>query len=127
MPCDLVSMPNGGSAIVCTSRRQQRCACGRVATLVCDWRTPTRTGTCDTPICGRCTTSPARGKDLCPDHARAFEAWKARRAASSGGAPVAAPLPDIDASAVAPADVSAPKGRSSKPALAAAQPETVNP
>ncbi len=46
---------------------------------------------------------------------------------SSGGAPVGAPLPDIDAPAVPPADVSAPEGRSSKPALAAAQPETITP
>lgn len=38
-----------------------------------------------------------------------------------------APLPDIDAPAVPAAGVSAPKGRSSKPALAAAQPETATP
>jgi hypothetical protein len=47
-------------------------------------------------------------------------------ASSSGGAPAGAPLPDIDAPAVPTADVSAPQGRSSKPALAAAKPETVN-
>jgi hypothetical protein len=47
--------------------------------------------------------------------------------ASLGDAPGCAPLPDFDAPAVSAADVSAPVGRSSKPALAAAQPETCIP
>ncbi|WP_267414721.1 hypothetical protein [Sphingomonas sp. GC_Shp_4] len=47
--------------------------------------------------------------------------------ASSGSAPVCAPLTDFDAPTVPAADVSAPVGRSSKPALAAAEPETVSP
>lgn len=47
-------------------------------------------------------------------------------ATSSGGAPVDAPLPDIDAPAIPTADVSVPEGRSSKSALAAAKPETMN-
>ncbi len=46
--------------------------------------------------------------------------------ASSGDAPVVAPLPDLDAPAVPAADVSAPVGRSSKPALAAAKPEATH-
>ena len=47
--------------------------------------------------------------------------------ASSGDAPGCAPLPDFDAPAVPAAGVSAPEGRSSKPALAAAKPEHTNP
>jgi len=44
--------------------------------LLCDWKVPgRRSGTCDVPICSRCTASPAPDKDLCPDHAAA---WKAR-------------------------------------------------
>jgi hypothetical protein len=35
-----------------------------------------KSGTCDRPICEICTTSPAPEKDLCPEHARAWEAWK---------------------------------------------------
>lgn len=108
-------MPGGGIAIVCTSRRRQRCACGRVATRLCDWRVQTkRSGTCDAPICPRCKTTPARDKDLCPKHALAYEDWKAHRAArlaSLGDAPVCAPLPDLDAPAAVTADVSVPVGR----------------
>lgn len=80
MTCEHVSLPGGGTAIVCTTGRGKRCKCGRRATLACDWKVPSRkSGTCDAPICDRCTTSPTEGKDLCPTHAAAFEAWKAKR------------------------------------------------
>ena len=79
--CELVTLDNGARAIVCGSRRRQRCKCGRPADLLCDWKVPNRrSGTCDAPICHACTKSPTAGKDLCPEHARAFEAWKAERA-----------------------------------------------
>ncbi len=78
MPCTHVTLPGGGTAIVCGIRRRQRCACGRPATLICDWKTTSRSGTCDAPVCVRCATSPAEGKDLCATHAKAFAAWKAR-------------------------------------------------
>lgn len=82
MRCERVRMPGGGAAIVCFSGRRQRCSCGRLAALLCDWKVPERrSGTCDTPICRTCATSPAREKDLCPEHAHAFESWKAERAA----------------------------------------------
>jgi hypothetical protein len=81
MTCQRVPMPGGGHAIVCGPRqRRKRCACGQWATLECDWKVPARkSGTCDAPICADCTTSPAPDKDLCRDHARAYEAWKAAR------------------------------------------------
>lgn len=122
MACQHVNMPGGGAAIVCGARKRQRCACGRNATLLCDWIVPG--GTCDEPLCRWCTTSPAPEKDLCPAHLRAYRAWQAQRAARSGGAPECAPLPDPDASADPAANVSAPRGRSSRHALAAEQPET---
>lgn len=79
MNCQPVKLPNGGSAILCGTKR--RCKCGRRATLLCDWKVPTKkSGTCDAPICTRCTTSPAPDKDLCPKHAAEFETWKAGRA-----------------------------------------------
>lgn len=82
MICETVTLPDGGRAIVCMSGQRKRCACGRPATLACDWKVPTRrSGTCDAPICERCTTVPAPDKDLCPKHAEAFEAWKAERVA----------------------------------------------
>jgi len=76
--CQNISLPGGGHAIVCGPTR--RCKCGRKATLECDWKVPSRkSGTCDRPICDRCTISPAPGKDLCPAHAAEFQQWKARR------------------------------------------------
>jgi len=81
MTCDRVTLPGGFTAIVCSSRKPQRCvACGRRAPLLCDWKVPgKKSGTCDAPICEHCTTSPAPDKDLCPKHAEAFKAWKAER------------------------------------------------
>jgi len=80
MTCEHVTLPDGARAIVCSSSRAKRCACGRRATLLCDWKVPGRkSGTCDTPICAACTTSPAPQKDLCPEHAQAWAEWKARR------------------------------------------------
>lgn len=80
MPCERVNLPGGAVAIVCSSGRSKRCKCGRRATLACDWKVEgKKSGTCDAPICDRCTTSPAPDKDLCPPHAQAFEEWKAQK------------------------------------------------
>jgi hypothetical protein len=79
MICQHVTLPDGGTAIICSGGKRQRCKCGRPATLLCDWKVPKRqSGTCDAPICASCATSPAPGKDLCPTHAAAFEEWKVR-------------------------------------------------
>lgn len=77
MPCTTVTLPDGVRAIVCTSRgRTRRCACGAAATKLCDWKVPSKSsGTCDRPLCARCTHVPAPHKDLCPQHAAQ---WKAR-------------------------------------------------
>ncbi len=93
MACESVTLPGGQRAIVCSSRKRQRCAtCGRPATLLCDWKvTGNRTGTCDAPICTGCTTSPAPDKDLCPDHATAFALWRRDRAAGATPTPPVAP------------------------------------
>ena len=78
MACEHVSMPRGGTAIVCGTRR--RCACGRKATLLCDWKVESKkSGTCDKPICKWCTTVPAEGKDLCRAHAADYTKWRAER------------------------------------------------
>ena len=86
MGCERVPLPNVGFAIVCGTRAsrgqraQDRCACGRRATRLCDWKVPERkSGTCDAPICASCSTSPAPDKDLCPTHAAAFREWQAAR------------------------------------------------
>lgn len=80
MRCSYVKVPGGGVAMVCSQRGpRRRCQCGRGADLLCDWKVPgKRSGTCDKPICSRCTTSPAPDKDLCPKHATEWAARKAR-------------------------------------------------
>lgn len=84
MRCERLVLPGGQAAIVCSSRRRRRCACGRPATLLGDWKVPTkRSGTCDQPICTSCSTSPAAGKDLCPTHAQAFKAWREARSGTA--------------------------------------------
>lgn len=80
MTCDRVSLPGGGSAIVCGPRRRQKCQCGGRATLLCDWKKPAKkSGTCDAGLCPRCTTSPAPDKDLCSVHAAEWDRMKASR------------------------------------------------
>lgn len=74
MPCNVVALPDGGTAFVCSSGRRQRCACDRPSTRLCDWKVPSRrSGTCDKPLCDRCTHVPAPDKDLCPGHAKAWQ------------------------------------------------------
>lgn len=80
MPCEHVTLPGGGTAIVCGPRRRKPkpCACGSglPATQRCDWKMPARhTGTCDAWLCTDCTHVPAPDKDLCRKHAAE---WKAR-------------------------------------------------
>lgn len=84
MICEHVPLPTGGHAIVCSRGRRKRCACGSRADLLCDWKVEgKRSGSCDAPICSRCTTSPAPEKDLCPKHAEALAEWKQQRKATS--------------------------------------------
>ncbi len=76
MTCNLVKFPDGATAFVCGPTR--RCQCGNKATKLCDWKVPgSKSGTCDKPLCARCTTSPAQDKDLCVDHAADWLRWKA--------------------------------------------------
>jgi hypothetical protein len=78
MACEHFAHP-GGVGIVCGVRRR-KCPCGRRATLECDWKVPSRkSGTCDAPICDRCTTVPAPEKDLCVKHAAEWAARKVAR------------------------------------------------
>ncbi len=81
MPCNVVSLPGGGRAIVCSSGRRKLCGCGKTSTRLCDWKVPSRrSGTCDAPLCEACSHVPATEKDLCPIHAAE---WKASLAAAA--------------------------------------------
>jgi hypothetical protein len=78
MVCTSVTLPGGQRAIVCGPRGPVRkCACGARAQLQCDWKVDG--GTCDAWIYEACTTMPAAGKDICPTHKPALQAWLAAR------------------------------------------------
>ena len=83
MTCEHVRLANGTGMFVCGTKPRPKCvSCGHRADLECDWKVPGRkTGTCDKPICARCTTSPAPDKDLCPEHAQAWTKWQQERRA----------------------------------------------
>lgn len=82
MVCERVSLPGGGAAIVCSPGRRKRCACGKPAPFLCDWKVPSRrTGTCDAPICADHATAPAPDKHLCPAHAADYAQWAVAREA----------------------------------------------
>lgn len=63
----------GAFAIVCTRGRVgRRCRyCGGAADHLCDFPVlrDGKRGTCDAPLCSRCTTRIAGGRDLCRAHA----------------------------------------------------------
>lgn len=70
-------------AIICGGRAIKPCVgCGRLATLLCDFKVVhrgvsrsgqswERHGTCSAPICTRCTTKLPGDKDACPEHREA--------------------------------------------------------
>ena len=82
MPCTRVTLPGGVTGFVCSrtkpkDRHVPPCRCGVPHTKLCDWKTPDGPSpTCDAPLCESCTTVPAEGKDLCPEHAKEWEARK---------------------------------------------------
>ena len=66
MTCSTVKIGNT-VAIVCTrGQRRRRCACGRLATKLCDF--PRGRGTCSKPLCEACAVAVGPDRDHCPDH-----------------------------------------------------------
>lgn len=89
MTCQHVRLPDGTGAIVCSGPRTRYCSCGRPADRLCDWKVPTlqspgASGTCDKPVCTRCSAKPARNKDICPAHIPALREWQRAQAAAGG-------------------------------------------
>ena len=84
MPCDTADLPGGVTAIVCSRGRSSKpCAyCGRASTRLCDFpvlkkirSTGLETkGTCDVPLCDRCTSKIAGDGDLCRAHVPLWDA-----------------------------------------------------
>ncbi len=82
MTCEHIRLPDGNGFRLRHAASAEMRPVRRRADLECDWKVPGRKrGTCDAPICSRCTTSPAPEKDLCPDHAAAWQRWKEARSA----------------------------------------------
>jgi hypothetical protein len=81
MACNVLKLPNGGTAIICGRRmRKRNCAhCGRPdAKSLCDW--PTGEGkTCDKPCCFACRIHVDTDRDYCADHWGYMRAGKAQR------------------------------------------------
>jgi hypothetical protein len=78
--CQRIEYPDGVAIICGGPHRTKFCACGRVASLECDWKVKTRkSGTCDAPICAKCALQVGPDKHLCRAHQKAYEDWKRRR------------------------------------------------
>ena len=73
MPCMVVKMPGGGSAIVklARGRRPIKCVvCGNPGERLCDYPIHGNPGkTCDKGLCLNCSIRPDKETDLCPEHA----------------------------------------------------------
>jgi hypothetical protein len=78
MACVHVALPDGSGGIIrgiiCGLPKPKKCCkCRGPADREYDWKVPGRkSGTCDRPVCSKCSVSPAPEKDLCPDHAAAW-------------------------------------------------------
>lgn len=69
MPCANLKLASGETAIVCTGRqRQRKCACGRRATLLCDFKADGAKKSCDKPLCSHCAVRIGPDIDHCPSH-----------------------------------------------------------
>jgi hypothetical protein len=81
MACEHIKI-DGHVVIVCGVQEKKKfCGCGRPSEFECDWKMPRwKSGTCDRSLCSVHAKEVARGKHLCPEHLRAYAAWKKRRA-----------------------------------------------
>lgn len=79
MACEHLNI-GGQHVIICGAPTRKRfCACGRPCEFECDWKTPLKkSGTCDRSLCSHHAKEVAPGKHLCPEHQKAYEAWKSR-------------------------------------------------
>jgi hypothetical protein len=73
MTCEFVTLPNGGTAIICgPKKRLSKCFCGKPATRLCDGPRMKRNrlgDTCDRPLCDEHAVRIDADHDLCPRHA----------------------------------------------------------
>ena len=73
MTCNIMKMPNGGTAIICAraSKRYKCKNCGRQNDFLCDFELSgdMQGHTCDVRLCKRCRVH-IDGKDYCMPHAK---------------------------------------------------------
>lgn len=88
--CDHIDIPGMGKVIVCGLRATKKfCHCGRAAAFLCDWKVRAgihlvsghETKTCDRPLCRTHAVEVAPEKHLCPEHNKAWQAWKRAKSA----------------------------------------------
>jgi hypothetical protein len=74
MPCRIVNIPEGGSAIVCSGKKSHKpCSiCGEPGSKLCDFFVHNSGKTCDLPLCSKCAFHPNKSGNLdyCPEHAK---------------------------------------------------------
>lgn len=68
MPCELIRIRDGGTIVLCSSKRSQRCSvCRRYkASLQCDF--PDGKATCDKHLCASCAVEIGPDLHACPSH-----------------------------------------------------------
>lgn len=79
MKCDIVKMPDGSNAIVCSSRRVPRCGFCTTRSkprsrFQCDWKVG-KDKTCDAHLCDAHAREVDKNKHLCPVHQSAYASW----------------------------------------------------
>jgi hypothetical protein len=90
MPCTPLKLGDGVTALICSrGRTRKRCRyCSGAGGRLCDFpvtRDGVR-GTCDAPLCSRCTTKIAGDGDLCRAHAPLWDAALGRPKVGPGAA-----------------------------------------
>lgn len=81
--CEHINI-GGHGVILCGGPKPKFCACGRREEFQCDWKVirGRKAGTCDRSLCALHAKEVAPNKHLCPEHQRAYEAWKRTPAAA---------------------------------------------
>jgi hypothetical protein len=72
MTCRTIVIGPDTMVIACTRGRPRQCACGNVATLLCDFPlSGEKIGkTCDAPLCAKCAKHVGPDRDYSPAHGR---------------------------------------------------------
>ncbi len=82
MTCSVVKIDGNVVFLKHSGPRLRPCIeCGEISVRLCDWKVGESGATCDAALCQEHTSQPARGKDLCPEHAATWAAHPDNHAA----------------------------------------------